>query len=118
MANVLRINRKAGDIDILRMNNIGLSLRTVGEELGIHPTSVAARLRSLGVEPADTRRTFMEDVFRALTGDEQGWLSDQLNENLQVKAYVIKLIKDKYKSEQNATGTNSGVVQGSEAGTN
>lgn len=119
MAKVLRVNRKADDFDVVRMNNLGLSLRTIGAELGVHPTSVAARLRNLNIEPADTRRSFMEDVFRSLSGDEQSWLADQLNQNHQVKDYVILLIRDKYKRDTNVgTAANNPVVQAGQAGTN
>lgn len=91
---VLRTNRVAHDVDILRYNACGLSLRTVGALTGVHPTSVAARLRLLKAPPADTRRAFMEDVFAALSQSEQEWLCDELNQQVPVKQYVINLIKN------------------------
>lgn len=104
---VLRTNRVASDSDILRLNACGLSLRTVGRITGVHPTSVAARLRLLNAPPADTRRAFMEDVFAALSGPEQDWLCDQLNQNLSVKQYTINLLKQEYQRTHHVgTGTN------------
>ena len=64
MSKVFRSNRKATDEDIIRMNAVGLSLATIAKTLGVHPTTVTLRLRSLNIEPADTRRTFMENVLR------------------------------------------------------
>lgn len=102
MSNVLRTNRKADDADIIRLNACGFSLSTIGGMLKIHPTSVTERLRSLKIKPADTRRSFMEDVFLGLTTPQQEWLSNQLNQNLPVREFFIELVKEKY---ANITGT-------------
>ena len=104
---VLRTNRIASDVDILRFNACGLSLRTVGALTGVHPTSVAARLRLLNAPPADTRRAFMEDVFAALSYDEQQWLCDELNQQVPVKQYVIDLLKSKYRNSVHGTPQNN-----------
>ena len=96
MSTVFRANRKATDADIIRLNSVGLSLATIAGALGCHPTTVTGRLKSLNVAPADTRRTFMEDVFLALNPDEQEWLADQLNTNLNVKDLVRLLIKQEH----------------------
>ena len=96
VSTVYRSNRKATDADIVRMNSVGLSLTTIGRALGCHPTTVTLRLRSLGVEPADTRRTFMEDIFVSLPVDQQEWLADQLGAHMSIKDFMRSLIVDAY----------------------
>lgn len=102
-----RPNRKASDEDILRLNSCGLSLQTIGNLTGVHPTSVTARLKSRGVAPADTRRSFMEMIFRELNPSQQDWLCDELNKNVPVREYITNLIKEKYEQSQK----NGDVVQ-------
>lgn len=97
MSQVYRVNRKATDADVIRLNSVGLSLATVAKVIGCHPTTVTLRLKRLGVEPADTRRTFMEDVFLRLTPDQQEWLADELErQNISVKTFVYRLIQQAY----------------------
>ena len=102
MSTVHRSNRKASDEDVLRLNSVGLSLATVAKVVGCHPTTVTLRLKSLGVDPADTRRTFMEDVFLRLTPDQQEWLADELKaQNISVKTFVFRLIQQAYSCKGN-----------------
>lgn len=96
MSNVYRANRKATDEDIIRMNSVGLSLATIARALGCHPTTITLRLKSLKIEPADTRRSFMEDVFLDLRPEEQEWLADQLGPYLTIKEFVRKMIQREY----------------------
>ncbi len=100
MSAVYRKNRKASDADVLRLNSVGLSLSTVANLIGCHPTTITLRLKSLGVEPADTRRTFMEDVFVRLAPNTQEWLADHLRDrNISVKTYVRQLIEQAYQNQ-------------------
>jgi len=96
MSSVYRSNRKAEDADIVRLNSVGLSLATVAKLLGVNPTTITLRLRSLGIAPADTRRAFMEDVFKTLSEPNQEWLADQLGPHLNIKEYVRQLIVKAY----------------------
>lgn len=96
MSKAFRSNRKADDEDIIRLNSVGLSLATIANLLGCHPTTITLRLKSLGVEPADTRRAFMEDIFRTLSSPNQEWLADQLGPHLTIKEYVKQLIVKAY----------------------
>ena len=98
MSSAYRVNRKATDGDIIRLNSVGLSLATIAKLLGCHPTTVTLRLKSLGVEPSDTRRTFMEDVFVQLDTDQQEWLADLLEtKNISIKTYVRRLLVEAHK---------------------
>lgn len=102
MSSLNRANRKAGDAEIIRLNSVGLSLGTIAQVLGCHPTSVTVRLRSLNIPPADTRRTFMEDVFRQLTTPQQDWLADQLSANHSIKDFVRDRLIEAYNLAQKA----------------
>lgn len=96
MSKVYRVNRKASDEDIIRMNSVGLSLATIAKTLGIHPTTVTLRLRSLNIEPADTRRTFMENVLRPMPTHVADWLSEQVGPQYEIRSYVRDLLMEAY----------------------
>lgn len=96
MSKVFRSNRKATDEDIIRMNAVGLSLSTIAKTLGVHPTTVTLRLRSLNIEPADTRRTFMENVLSPLPTHVADWLSEQVGPTYEIRSYVRDLLMEAY----------------------
>jgi len=99
MSNAYRANRKATDDDIIRLNSVGLSLSTIAKLLDCHPTTITLRLKALGIPPADTRRTFMEDVFTSLTSKQQKWLSEQLGPHISIKDFVRNLLVKEYLSK-------------------
>ena len=96
MSKVYRSNRKATDEDIIKMNAVGLSLATIANTLGIHPTTVTLRLRSLNIEPADTRRTFMENVLTPLPTHVVDWLAEQVGPQYEIRSYVRDLLMEAY----------------------
>ena len=96
MSNIYRVNRKATDEDIIKMNAVGLSLATIAKTLGIHPTTVTLRLRSLNIEPADTRRTFMENVLTPLPTHVVDWLAEQVGPQYEIRSYVRDLLMEAY----------------------
>lgn len=96
MSTVFRANRKANDDDILRLNSVGLSLATIARALDCHPTTITQRLKALGVPPADTRRSFMEDIFLSLPLEIQEWLASQLSPTMSVKDFVRELFVQAY----------------------
>lgn len=100
MSSVHRANRKAHDADIIRLNSVGLSLATIAEVLGCHHTTITQRLKSLGIPPADTRRTFMEDVIKSLTTNQTDWLADQLGPHLSIKQFITNLLAKEYLAQQ------------------
>lgn len=101
MATVNRANRKASDADIIRMNSVGLSLKSIARAFSCHPTTITQRLHALNVAPADTRRTFMEDVFLTLSPAQQEWLADQLGPHITVKDYVRNLLVKEFLHKTN-----------------
>ncbi|WWC82008.1 putative helix-turn-helix domain protein [Burkholderia phage vB_BpP_HN05] len=112
MSTVYRPNRKATDHDIIRMNSVGLSLQTIARIIGCHPTTVTLRLKSLQIPPADTRRTFMEDIFKSLTPDHQEWLADRLGPTESIKWYVRDLLVEEFKQHGHNQTSNRLVRQG------
>ena len=99
MSTVNRPNRKADDDDLVCLNSVGLSLATIARVLGCHPTSVTLRLKRLNIPPADTRRTFMEDIFVTLSPDQQEWLANHLQNGGNVKDYVRELLVTEYQRQ-------------------
>ena len=106
MSTVYRANRKATDADIIRLNSVGLSLATIARALDCHPTTITLRLRSLKIPPADTRRSFMEDIFLSLSLDQQEWLADQVT-TTNVKDFVKQLIISKHAESLPNQGSNA-----------
>lgn len=106
MSDVYRANRKCTDEDIIRLNSVGLSLSTIAKRLDCHPTTITLRLKALKISPADTRRTFMEDVFNGMAKPQQDWLINQLGPHISVKDYVQNLlVKDYLTKNQSNQGT-------------
>lgn len=100
MSSVYRANRKASDEDIIRFNSVGLSLATIAEILGCHPSTVTLRLKALGIDPADTRRAFMEDVIKMLPAKQQEWLADEMSDGTSIKLFVKNLIQKEFNQQQ------------------
>jgi hypothetical protein len=107
MTTANRPNRKATDEDLIRLNSLGLSLATIGETLGCHPTTVTLRLKELGVEPADTRRSFMEGVVKSLSLKQQEWLADQLGPHFPIQAFITNLLVERYVTSRGGATTNA-----------
>lgn len=98
MSTAYRANRKANDTDIIRLNSVGLSLATIAEMLGCHPTTVTLRLKALGIQPSDTRRAFMEDVLQMLSNGQQAWLVEEMEKPNapNIKMYVKELLINEF----------------------
>lgn len=92
MSQVFRPNRKADDADIITLNSLGYSLATIGKRLSCHATTVTLRLKALNIDPADTRRTFMEDVLTPFSEKQHEKLAAKLGPTHSVKDYVRNLI--------------------------
>mgnify|MGYP003478861633 FL=1 len=93
--------KKASDAEIVRLNSLGLSLATIAEKCNCHPTTVTLRLQKLNIPPADTRRTFMEDVCTSLSLNQQDWLVSKLGPHFTIKDYVKGLIVQAFIADQN-----------------
>jgi hypothetical protein len=72
--------------------------------LGCNPSTITLRLKSLNVPPADTRRTFMEDIFTDLTVTQQDWIADQLGPHLSIKDFVRNLLVQRFIESQESKG--------------
>ena len=91
--------KKVSDISIIGLNSVGISLGGIGKRLDCHHTTVTGRLKELGIEPADTRSSFMEDIYDGLTPSQQNWLVDQLIGGRSVKDFVKSLIVKEFISK-------------------
>ena len=103
MARPRRTKKTIPDSDLVRLNSLGFSLATIGSSLGCHPTTVTLRLKDLGVAPADTRRTFMEDVLMKMPPAQLEWVETQLGPHYSIKDYVRSLITNAYLKQKNAS---------------
>lgn len=101
MARARRTKKTIPDSDLVRLNSLGFSLATIGSSLGCHPTTVTLRLKDIGVVPADTRRTFMEDVLMKMPVAQLEWVEHQLGPHHSIKDYVRTLITKAYLDYKN-----------------
>lgn len=93
---------RAETSDIIRLNSVGLSLSAISKLLNCHHTTVAARLAIHGVEAADTRRSFMEDIYWGLSEPQRKWLTDQLSPTHTIKDYVKGLLIKEFMHARNS----------------
>jgi hypothetical protein len=101
MSRARRSLKTIPDVDLIRLNSLGFSLATIGASLGCHPTTVTLRLKDLGIAPADTRRTFMEDILMKLPANQLEWIEDQLGPHHCIKAFVQTLLTNAYLEYKN-----------------
>ena len=92
-------NKKSNDLDIVRLNSVGISLSGIARRTNVHHTTVTNRLKILNISPADTRRSFMEDIFDDLNPRQQDWLMDRLDGGQSIKDFVKSLITKEYLSK-------------------
>ena len=91
-----QMKKKLDEFELLRLNSLGYSLRSIAKLFSCHPTTVTLRLQSLGVAPSDTRRTFMEDVLLNLPDNQVAWVENQLGPHTTIKEFVRNLITQSY----------------------
>lgn len=91
-----RSTRKVSDEDIVRLNSVGLSLQAIAEILGVHSTTITNRLRDLNIDPADTRRSFMEDIYVTLSASQQQWLLSQLGPHISIKDFIKNMLVERF----------------------
>src|SRR5690606_2738205 len=78
-------------------NHVGLPLKAIGEILGCHYATVTNRMKAMRITPVYTRHSFMEDIFKALSPDQQDWLSNYLyNNQISIKSFLSFLIQQAY----------------------
>ena len=88
--------KRVPDEHIIRLNDLGLSMETIGKHLRMHETTIKYRLTQLGIEPSDTRRAFAERIYNRLTEAQREWLSDTLHLGQPIDAFLVQLIVEKY----------------------
>lgn len=95
--------KKIDDTYMLQLNSVGVTLRGIAKRMDCHHTSIAHRLKLLDIPPADTRRSFMEDVFNSLSYDQQKFLINQVGLGGDVKDYISLLIRQDYLTNKGKT---------------
>lgn len=93
--------KKVNDREIIALNSVGIGLTGIGKRLDCHHTTVKARLKVLNIDPADTRRSFMEDIYDGLSVNQKDWLIGKLGPSTSIKDFVEGLIVNKYVEERN-----------------
>lgn len=91
-----RRNRKISDNQVIRLNNLGMSLTTIADILDCHPTAITARLKRLNIPASDTRRSFMEQVYNDLTEAQQNWIAEQIGLDSNIREFIKTLVIDAY----------------------
>lgn len=94
-----RRNRKISDDQVIRLNNLGMSMTTIADILGCHATAVTARLRQLEIPPMDTRRSFLESIYNDLTEAQQAWVAEKIGLNGNIRSFLIDLIIKGYEED-------------------
>jgi hypothetical protein len=94
-----RRNRKISDDQVMRLNNLGMSLTTISQILGCHATAITARLKQLEISPMDTRRSFMETVYNDLSEAQQAWVAEKVGLGSNIRIFISKLILDAYEKD-------------------
>lgn len=84
------------DKDIIKLNSLGLSTSYIANELGVHPSTITNRLTKLNIPQTDTRRSFMEDIYKTLTPKQQDWLASQLGPHVSVKDFIRNMLVEKF----------------------
>lgn len=96
MTKPIRPNQKASDEDILRLNALSYSLTSIGQQLGCHPSTITQRLDRLGVKVADTRRSFMEDIYKDLPPNVVDWVATTVGPHTPIKSLITNLLLQEY----------------------
>lgn len=94
------IGAKVPDDILIKLNDLGLSLKRIGELTGYHHSTVKLRLKELGVEPVDTRRAFMDRIYGQLTIPQREWLAEEINLGQPISAFIRMLIVEKYNNRK------------------
>lgn len=98
-----RTKKQIPDSELIRLNALGLSLRTIARTVQCHQTTVTLRLKDIGVSATDTRHSFMEDVLMRLPENQLNWVETKLGPHHSIKDFVTSLIVNAYIAEKNGT---------------
>jgi beta-lactamase class A len=85
---------------LMKLNDLGLSLKRIGELTGYHWTTVKERLEEAGIPRTDTRRSFMDEIYGKLTPQQREWLSEEINLGQPIASFLRMLIIEKYNSRK------------------
>lgn len=93
------VAKKVNNKDIIELNSVGIGLNSMATRLDCHHTTITARLKQLNIAPADTRRSFMEDIYDSLSNQQREFLVGQLGPAISIKDYIRSLIINDFVKE-------------------
>lgn len=97
--------KKAPTQEILLDNAMGMSLSAIAYKYDVAPSSVAQRLRQLGVAPADTRRAFMDFVLSNLSPEIFAWIRSQVQPDYPIRKLIVDAIQALHRERTNEPRT-------------
>jgi len=99
--------RKAPTKEVLLDNAMGMSLGAIAYKHDVAPSSIAQRLRQLGVAPADTRRAFMDFVLSKLSPEIFTWIRTQVSSEYPIRQLVVDAIRALHRERTNDSERNA-----------
>lgn len=96
------MGRKRADIDehkLIRLNSLGLTLEAMGEAFNCNFSTIAHRLRELGIETTDSRRAFSDAIFKKMTEEQIEWIASKLNASTNIHDLVRSTLIDQFIKE-------------------
>lgn len=91
--------KKAPTKGVIQDNAMGMSLSAIAFKYDVTPTSIAQRLRQLGIQPADTRRAFMDFVLSRLSPETFAWVRLQVGPDYHIKDLIVEAITALHKEK-------------------
>lgn len=86
------VGRRAPTAEVIKDNAMGMSLGEIAYRYGVRPSSIAQRLKQLGIQPSDTRRSFMDFVLSKLPTEVLDWVRLTVNDQYPIRSLVVDAI--------------------------
>lgn len=88
---------------------MGMSLSAIAYKYDVATSSIAQRLRQLGIPPADTRRAFMDFVLSNLTPEIFAWVRSTVSPDYPIRQLIVDAIHALHKEKtQNESQDHAG----------
>ena len=78
---------------------MGMSLGAIAYKYDVATSSIAQRLRQLGIPPADTRRAFMDFVLSNLTPEIFAWVRSTVSPDYPIRQLIVDAIHALHKEK-------------------
>jgi hypothetical protein len=81
---------------IIALNSIGLPLTEIAEITEMQFSTVKNRMIAMGIEPSDTRRSFMKDIYLSLNTSQREWLISKMVPGTNIMDFVRSILITEY----------------------